>query len=189
MEGMRRPPVARPVAVILLLATLTIGIVAVAVLAPPVSAAVASSAAASGTPTTADVGASDPDNLSIAVETPRTITTNAAQNYSVDVSGASGNTTVTWSFEGEQKSGTQVTHAFAESGNATIEVTVTAENGATASTSLTVDVVEFDDESDSRGALENAGTMVAVIATFIGFKAVLFLFVFPRAMHVFTEAL
>lgn len=186
---MRRPPVVWPVAVVLLLSTLTVGVVAVAVLAPPVSAAGTSSPVATGTSTTADVGASDPDNLSIAVRTPRTITTNASQNYSVDVTGASGNTTVTWSFEGERKSGKQVTHAFAESGNATIEVTVTDESGATASTSLTVDIVEFDDESDSGAALKDIGTVVAVVATFIGFKAFLFLYVFPKGMRVFSEAL
>ena len=129
------------------------------------------------------------DELTVAVETPGTIVSNGTQNYTVRVDGAEGNVSTTWSFEGETKTGETVQHAFSEAGNATIEVTVTDESGATVTRTLQVRVVEFGDEDDAGNPLDNLGTMVAVIVAFIGMKAVLFLYVFPKGMLVFTDAL
>lgn len=197
---MRSLPVSRTVAVVLLLALTTGVVVSGTVVVTP--AAAASSTVADGAVSTTDSvssGASitqsteaeesQPDNFTVAVETPGTIVANASQNYSVRVDGAEGNVSAAWTFEGERKTGESVRHEFSTDGNATIEVTVTDESGASVTRTLQVRVIEFGDDDDAADPLDNAATMAAVVATFIGIKAVLFLYVFPKGMLVFADAL
>lgn len=129
------------------------------------------------------------DNLTVTVQTPRTVAANVTQNYSVDVSGADGNVTVEWTFEGETKRGETVAHRWREGGNATIAVTVTDADGDTASRELTVSVVDYRDESEAENPLENVVTIGLLIFLLGGVPLVLLIFVVPKAMEVFSDAL
>jgi|AntRauTorcE11898_2_1112593.scaffolds.fasta_scaffold15509_2 hypothetical protein len=129
------------------------------------------------------------DDLTVRVETPRTVAANVTQNYAVDVSGADGNVTVEWTFDGEAKRGETVTHTWPDGGNATITVTVTDADGDTASRELVVEVVEYGDEDEAENSLDNVATIALFIAILGGGPLVLLVFVVPKAMQVFSDAL
>jgi len=107
----------------------------------------------------------------------------------VSTVGASGNVTATWTFENETKEGKRVTHAFTEDGNATIEVTVTDEDGATVTKTLKVQVVEFGDSDDNRGTARNLATFGLWIGIFFLLVFGFVLVLLPKGMQVITDAL
>jgi hypothetical protein len=129
------------------------------------------------------------ENLTVDVQTPRTVAANVAQNYSVDVSGAAGNVTVEWTFEGETKRGETVTHTWTEAGNATLAVTVTDADGDTASRELTVDVVDYGDEAEAGNPLDNVAAIGLIIFMLGGVPLILLVFVVPKTMEVLTDSL
>jgi hypothetical protein len=129
------------------------------------------------------------ENLTVNVQTPRTVAANVTQNYSVDVSGADGAVTVTWSFEGETKRGETVTHTWNEAGNATVAVTVTDGDGDTTSRELTVDVVDYGDENEAGNPLDNVAAIALIIFMLGVVPLILLLFVVPKTMEVITDSL
>lgn len=137
----------------------------------------------------ADRGVRDDDNLTVDVQTPRTVAANVTQNYSVDVSGADGNVTVEWTFDGETKRGDTVSHRWKDGGNATLAVTVTDADGDTASRELTVRVVDYRDEPEAENPLENVATIALFLFLLGGVPLILLMFVVPKAMEVITDAL
>jgi hypothetical protein len=127
-------------------------------------------------------------NLTVTIQVPRQVVTNVSLNYSVRTSGAEGNVSVTWDFEGETKTGSTVQHAFGEAGNATIEVTVTDESGSEVTESVTVSVVNLADE-EPQNPIDNIGTIAVFFAGLIGVPLILLIVVLPRAMEVFSDGL
>ncbi|WP_227130839.1 hypothetical protein [Halorubellus salinus] len=144
------------------------------------------------------VAARTPENLSVRVKTPRTIAKNATQNYSVVVSGADGNVTATWTFDGPSandtdgvtRNGTTVQYTWDDGGNATITVTVVDESGASVTTERTVTVVEYgsaDDDPAGSTPFRFLGSIVIIILAMAIFPALLYLFVLPTVMAYFTD--
>ncbi|NHN40332.1 hypothetical protein G9C85_01605 [Halorubellus sp. JP-L1] len=169
----------RPLAALALLAVVALATAGVAASASPTNAAA-----------TESTGATD-ENFSVTVQTPQTVASNVTMNFSVDVTGADGNVTAEWTFEGsEKKAGTTVQHVFDDGGNATVAVVVTDESGETVTRELVVDVVEYgDDDESSSNPLENVATIALFGALLGGVPLVLLLFVVPKAMEVITDAL
>lgn len=157
-----------------------------------VAAVPATTGASAGQPTTgpsaAPVQADAGDVLSVRIQTPRNVLTNVTLNYSVETSGADGNVTAVWDFEGETKRGTTVQHEFVTEGNATIEVTVTDESGESVTKSVTVDVVDLEDETD-----EDPLRAIFIVGMLIFFLVVMPLllkaYILPKAMVLFEDAL
>lgn len=129
-----------------------------------------------------------PDDLSVRVRTPRTIAENVTQNYSVEVTGADGNVSVEWTFEGEDKRGQTVQHTWTHGGNGTISVTVTDGDGDAVTRELTVGIVEYGSENeDPATPLANLGTL-GLMTLFGIVPLALLIFVVPKAIEVFTDA-
>ncbi|WP_323677003.1 PKD domain-containing protein [Halorubellus sp. PRR65] len=133
---------------------------------------------------------STPENLSVSVNTPRTVAKNVTQNYSVAVDGADGNVTVTWTFDGETKNGTTVQHTWDDGGNATISVTVVDGSGASVTKERTVEIAEYgsaDDDPAESTPFRAIGSIVIILAAMVIFPAVLYLFVLPTVMSYMTD--
>jgi len=129
-------------------------------------------------------------NLSVRVQTPRTIAKNVTQNYSVAVDDATGNVTATWTFDGETKTGTTVQHAWDDGGNATITVTVVDESGASVTKELTVQVVEYgsaDDDPAESTPFRVIGSIAVIVVAMGVFPAILYMLVLPTVMAYFTD--
>jgi hypothetical protein len=130
------------------------------------------------------------ENLTVTVQTPRTVAKNVTQNYSVAVDGATGNVTATWTFDGETKKGTTVQHAWEDGGNATITVTVVDESGASVTEELTVEVVAYgsaDDDPAGSTPFRAIGSIVIIILAMGIFPAILYMLVLPTVMAYFTD--
>ena len=146
-----------------------------------------STADATALQSTADATA---ENLSVRVQTPRTVAKNVTQNYSVAVDGATGNVTATWTFDGETKTGATVQHAWDDGGNATITVTVVDESGASVTKELTVEVVEYgsaDDDPAGPTPFRAIGAITIIFLALGVFPAILYMLVLPTVMAYFTD--
>lgn len=128
-------------------------------------------------------------NLTVRVTLPKTVAANATQNYSVDVTGADGDVAVAWTFGDDTKRGQNVTHTWTDGGNATIIVTVTDGDGDSVTRELTVSVVDYGEDEDAGNPIDNIATIALFIGLLGGVPLVLLLFVVPKAMEVFTDAL
>lgn len=132
--------------------------------------------------------AEDADALSAEIRTDRTILTNVSQTYVVETSGATGNVTAVWDFEGETKHGTRVEHEFTQEGNATIDVTVTDESGASVTASTTVEVVDLQDDEESK-PLKAISTIGLIFVLIVIVPLLLKVVVLPIAMMLLEDAL
>lgn len=128
------------------------------------------------------------DNFTVSIDTPRNVLTNVTLNYSVETAGAAGNVTAVWEIDGETKRGTTVQHEFETDGNATIEVTVTDESGASVTKSTTVSVVDLEDEEESQ-PLRTIGAIVIIFVSLVILPFLLKGVVLPWAMRILDDAL
>jgi hypothetical protein len=187
--------------VVVALALVSTGIAGVATAATVGEDASTAEDAATATSTASDVDiataadtawgvddASLDDNLTVRVNTPRAIAKNVTQNYSVDVSGANGTVTATWTFGDETKQGSTVQHTWVDSGNATITVTVTDESGASVTRELAIEIVAYgsEDDDDDGNPLRALGTIGLIIFAMVGIIAMNAVLI-PKVMERITD--
>ncbi|WP_089649671.1 beta strand repeat-containing protein [Halobacterium hubeiense] len=132
---------------------------------------------ASGTEDSATTGTLDVvvDELTVTVGDDRTVGVNETVEYDASVAGATGDVTYDWTFgDGESATGKTVTHAYADTGTYTVEVTATDDAGTASDvTNVTVEdapVVEsaaLTDATNGNGIVAS-GDNVTVSATVSG---------------------